>query len=80
MRESLALSQAGVAERAGISIEELDELEKGERDPTWELGEQLATQGLGIPLSAVAAVSDLLDKGLIELAAEPGSGAGGGSI
>lgn len=74
IRTSLGLSQAVFATRAGMPVCELDEVEKGEGDPTWEMGQRLA-QGLGLPLSAIAVVAELLDQGLIKLVAKPVSGA-----
>lgn len=56
-----------------MPVADLDEIEKGEGDPTWESG-QLLAHGIGLPLSAVAVVAELLDQGLIELAGEPDAG------
>ena len=66
IRASLGLSQADLAERAGMPASELDEFEKGGGGPTWEDGQRIA-QGFGMPLAAIAVVAELLDMGLIEV-------------
>jgi hypothetical protein len=58
-----------------MPLSDLTAIEMGEGEPTWETGKRLA-QGIGLPLSALAVVAELVDKGLIELVGEPGSGPG----
>lgn len=79
IRASLGLSQADLAERAGMPVSEIAEFEHGRGGPTWEDGKRIA-EGFGIPLTAIAVVAELLDMGLIELVGVSARGSRAGGV
>jgi transcriptional regulator with XRE-family HTH domain len=54
LREAAALTQSDLAERAGLSIGGVTQLEQGRRKPAWETVEKLAA-ALGVGVEAFSA-------------------------
>jgi transcriptional regulator with XRE-family HTH domain len=61
LREREQLDQAGLADRAGLPIATIAEVENGEGDPIW--GDvRLVAQGLGVSMEALAELAEELEE------------------
>ncbi len=61
LRERGNLDQAGLAERAGLTVAAIAEIESGKGDPVW--GDvRLVAQGLGVSLEALAELAEELEE------------------
>ena len=57
LREKAKLSQAELAERAGISASWMSRIESGDYDPSWGNMRQVA-QGLGVSMETLAEIAE----------------------
>jgi transcriptional regulator with XRE-family HTH domain len=61
LRERQKLDQAGLAERTGLSVATIAEIESGEGDPVW--GDmRLVARGLGVSMEALAELAEELEE------------------
>ena len=70
LREAAGVSQYKLAELSGLSKQALSQLEKGDREPSWETVQKLA-KGLGVQGKRVETAEDLARE-LEHALAQPG--------